>query len=66
MNKKKKKKKGLDLVKDVVWVDSGSKVDFAVCIQLPDDKFKFVGWMRKFLIPEGATKIRKTKEEIGI
>lgn len=51
-------------MEDVVYADVGDKLNFAACVS-ENKKLTFVGWIRKFCC-EAGTKVKATKEELGI
>ena len=49
-----------------IYVDTGEKLDYAVCYRIDDGDLKFMGWMRKFHASEDDVIIKRTKEELGL
>jgi hypothetical protein len=61
VSKKMAKPKGMDLI----YVDTGNKVDYAACVE-KDGNLVFCGWIAKFCVKDTDTIVKKTKEEIGL
>lgn len=49
-----------------IYVDTGDKTCYAVCVKEDDGKLKFCGWMGKSSVPKEAPILKHKKEEIGL